>query len=303
MSRDVLASVPVLKRLAYRVLFWGAPDHSVATRPSAQLLSSRYVVLGRPPRLLTLRHNLRAIRLISNHPCCQLSPGRNYILFGCHVIETLRLHRLPPPLVETFTVVDPSGALHKRPLRGPVVLTTVHANWEMCLGLGHHAGVIDQVAAITLSHHDTTVDELFHRVRVVRLAAAAATLESAPLASLRAIQDGEVVAIVGDRDYGQSGIRTGPSNARWQIPVGPAALAVQGNCGVLLVLLARIGLTRFCLFVAPLHHPLPHLSSNEQVQELTHRLARWYRRFLQAVPQQWVAFHPVFTSGNRTGSP
>ena len=222
---------------------------------------------------------------------------RSFISFALNVCESFAMGGLKrsffqPPRIE---VMDPWGVFAQRPRMQPTIFTTVHCNWELAIAIYHHLQLIEGCAAVALTHHDPAIDALFDRMRG-RFNCRSLLLDRAPLASLRALKDGQHLCLVGERDYTGNGMSVRFGGARLRMPVGPAALAVQTGVPVVPALVARRSPTSFVVIIGR-----PLMADNtrpksEQVGVLTQRLADTYTRFLTAVPRQWVAFHDAWAA-------
>jgi lauroyl/myristoyl acyltransferase len=220
---------------------------------------------------------------------------RSYVSFGFSIVESLHLHQIPAKTLHPpeFTITDPWGLLRDPPIRGPRILATLHANFELAPALLHQRGELETLHAVSLSHGDPIIDGLFDRYRAAA-GVRSLLLDQAPLASLRALHKGAVVGIVGDRDYTGGGGFVKICGQRLCIPVGPAALAVQTGAIVVPSFLARRGHSRYQFFAGRPLQADPNLPKREEIQRICRRLAIWYERCLIAAPSQWVAFHPVW---------
>lgn len=208
---------------------------------------------------------------------------RMFTHFALHTVELLRLDRLP---AEPVRVVDPWGVFARRPLAGPVVLVTAHANWERLAEVLHRLGLTGQLDTVAAVHPDRRIDALLAGLRQ-RVGLRSATLDRAPLPLLRALRDRRVAILAADRPGGRS-VPFARRGHPLPAPLGPAALAVQADCPVVPILLGRQGLGRWVLLV---DRPLtgdPRLDPGPRAQALAARCARRLYRLLAACPGQWA---------------
>ncbi len=223
---------------------------------------------------------------------------RHYQFFALMFSESLRLDTLPNSAMgpERLKLVDPYKVFATRPLAGPAILVTVHANWELMLAAVHRLGLVTEVDAIALSVGDPEIDLLFHRSRS-GVGCRSLLFDRAPLAALRALKAGRIVGIIADRDYGGNGLRVPFAGEPLAMPLGPAALAVQTGAPVVPMFLARRGPGDLLLIVGKPLHPRADSAKDAQVVELTRRLAAELVRFINAAPPQWIAFHDAWAAG------
>lgn len=294
MTRPVLAQRPRLRRAMFRAAFVGLPLLPIlAGRVLAWLGSWAVWWLDANGRRV-IAHNLTPL---AGHrgPPTNAAIRRTYLSFLLAAVDSLHLHRftgarLRPP---RLTIVDPWGVAAQGPYTDAAVWCSVHVNFELCGALLVRAGILKRLDAIALSNGDEAIDRFFQRVRA---ASGVRTLmfERAPLASLRSISSGLGVGIVGDRDYTNSGRVVPVANGYLRLPPGPAALPVQTGCPVIPLLLARRGWKAYTLVIGKPLYASGAGTRREQVADLLTELGQWYGRLLQAVPTQWVAFHPAW---------
>ena len=145
---------------------------------------------------------------------------------------------------------------------------------------------------VSRSNLHSEVDDLFDRMRAGH-GASSLLLDKAPLASLRALRNGEILGIVADRDYTGNGLAMDLAGRKMPIPVGPAALSVQTGAPIIPMLLARRGTSAFSLIVAKPIKADNLTNKTAQMPDLLSQLAKTMDRFIHAVPSQWMAFHDL----------
>ena len=300
MSRDVLQRSPRLRRATYRLLFTLVPLISLeACRFIAWLGATVFWFLDARGRRV-VGANLAPLIASRSHDALRRAVRRSYLCFTFSLAEGLHLHRLPPAMLTApgYRVTDPWRMLADPPLRGPLIMATLHMNWELAPALLHQRGELELLHALSLTHNDEEIDSLYDRYRAAA-GVRSLWLDRAPLASLRALAEGAVLGIVGDRDYTGGGVAVAVCGRTLRIPVGPAALAVQSGATVHPSVLARRGLSRFHLLLGRPIQARPGLPKREEIRRICDELARWYERVLRAAPAQWVAFHPVWEPASK----
>lgn len=228
---------------------------------------------------------------------------RAYREFAVALSEGMRLGRLSPRYLapDRLRFVDPFRVFASRPLRGPAILVTIHANWELMLAATHRLGLIEQVEAIAMSNGDPAIDHLFERKRAA-VGCRSLLLDRAPLAALRALKAGRILGVLADRDYTGNGVRVRFAGEAMALPAGPAALSVQTGAPIVPMVLLRTGPRTFAVVVGRPLRPDPGKAKHAQVRELTDRLARVLARFIATAPSQWVAFHDAWHGAPDAGT-
>ncbi len=302
MSRDLLAAHPRLKRVVYRAMTDVAATipYALAWVVAWGIGTLVWLIDGHGRR--TVARNLAHLIPAACPDARARAVRRSYTAFAVAVAESLRLHRLPHWLLapERLTLVDPYGVFLVRPRPGPAVMVTVHSNWELLLAAAHRLNLVTQVEAIARTHGDPVIDHIFERRRAA-VGCRSLLLDRAPLASLRALKDGRVLGLLGDRAYSSlkgsgHGLRMQVAGAPMRVPSGPAALAVQTGAPVIPVALLRSGPLSFTLVVGKPLCADATLPKGAQVADLSARVTRALTRFIACAPAQWVAFHDAWES-------
>jgi KDO2-lipid IV(A) lauroyltransferase len=293
MSRDVLARHGAFKRVVYRLM------DAVANRAPMPVTRVLALLVGTITWALDPRGRAVVRRNLAHFipAACGEARARAvlaaYRSFAVQLSEGFRLGRLPESYLERLRLVDPWKVFAERPLRGPAILVTVHANWELMLAAVQRLKLIEQVEAIALSHGDPRIDHLFERKRAA-VGCRSLLLDRAPLAALRSLKADRILGILADRDYTGNGVRVPFAGAPLSLPPGPAALSVQTGAPVVPMLLLRVAPTAFAVVVAKPLRADEALPRPQQVLDLTDRLARTMVRFIAAAPTQWVSFHDAW---------
>ena len=113
--------------------------------------------------------------------------------------------------------------------------------------------------------------------------------------ALRAALDrGEIVGIIADRDITGGGMPVGLFGAPAPLPIGPALLAVETDTPVFVGAVHRVGRTRYHGELVALDPPPPG-ARRDRVLALLHAEARAFERIVAPVPDQWWSvFFPIW---------
>lgn len=287
MSRDLIP--PSFRHLAWRLLRIVARD---LTAGGAHLL-------GRRVADLVWWCDARGRRVVADNvaPFVPAPEARLRTVRACyrasadHLAYMLRLDRRRR--TASVTMHDPwgvfSGAL---PCAGPLVLTTVHADWTRLLATVHQLGLFQDLAVIALPAGDAWADALLADLH----ASCGATVlpwTDAPRAALRHLRAGGVLGVLADRDYAGDGLPMTLAGRAWRVPTGPAKLAQRS--GATLVPMAWM---RGTLLVG---RPL-RVGVDGTVIEVTRSLARFHLRTIAANPGRWIAFHQMWDTADVSGT-
>ena len=209
--------------------------------------------------------------------------------FARYLVEFFALHRVPRPDV----TVDGSEFLSQahRAGRGVIVLTAHLGNWEAGAVLIHRMGF--PVSAVALPHGDSGLDRLFNAQRqrcgieVIPLGRDAAAR------SLRSLQAGHVLGILGDRVFAGDGLQVTCYGRQLLLPRGPALLSTRSQAPVVPASLVREGMWKFRLLCEQPIWPTGRVAAMEALHALTQRYATAMERHLKRWPGQWLMFERV----------
>lgn len=106
-----------------------------------------------------------------------------------------------------------------------------------------------------------------------------------------ALRRGEIVAMLGDLPFGESGTTVNLLGHRVVWPKGPAVLAVRENAPVVVAVVVRTGPG---LYRAVIEDPiLPADGSRSAVDQIVQEVADKFGRLLRNYPTQWFRFKPL----------
>lgn len=295
MTRPLQLTRPYLARRLFRAV------RSVAQRTTPEVLHLPALLVGSIAWMVdrrgraTVRRNLTHFIPSRCPDALSRSVWRSYTSFCRYVAATLRMDRITPRelAADRLTLVDPWAVFRRRPLEGPAILAVAHCNWELTGAVLRRSGMVADIEGVMLSSGDAAVDALYERVRS-GVPGRTLWLGREPLAALRSLKAGRILAVAADRDYSHHGLRLDFAGQTMSIPRGPAALAVQTGAPIIPLLLARNGPSTWMLIVARPLKARPDQPKNAQVDRLTRELAATMQRFIAAAPSQWVAFHDAW---------
>ena len=286
MSRDLLATAPLLKRAAWRFGRILARD---LTAGGVQLVSRAVADLvwwfdGRGRKVL--EDNLTP--LIPAADARARAVRHCYHACADHLAHMLRMDRVARK-PQAIRLCDPwnvfANATEQGGIRGPLILATLHQDWTRILAALQTHGLVSDLAVIALPSGDAWADaELAHLHQ--SLEATVLPWAQAPRTALRHLRRGGVVGLLADRDYAGDGLVLQCAGRTWHVPTGPAKLALHTGAGIVPFVWIRQTLV--------VGKPITVRSAAE-VDSATRELARFQLRVLATNPGRWVAFHPVWS--------
>lgn len=171
--------------------------------------------------------------------------------------------------------------------------------------LGLHFGAIELQAYVAAVHAEgplttpmETIDDPALQAYFVRTRGALGIhivgLREARREILAALERGEPVGIVGDRDLTGGGMPARMFGAPTSLPLGPALVAIESGAPTYGVSVRRRPGGRYVGRLDPLAIP-PTGSRRERVSAMLEIEARWFERQVARAPEQWWAvFFPIW---------
>lgn len=215
--------------------------------------------------------------------------------FGKYLVDFFRFDKFDRIAMEKEVTIVGKENVDEclRKGRGLITVTAHLGSWElggvvMAL-LGYKFNVV------ALSHGSAKVDTLFVRqrenkgVKVIPLGTAVARC-------LGALRRNELIALLGDRNINETGIRVKFFDKEVSLPKGPAVLSLHNNTPILPGFLVRTKEDKFCLI---LDRPLPDVKEGtmeERLRKLTRELVNVIERYIRQYPGQWFMFYPIWGS-------
>jgi len=175
--------------------------------------------------------------------------------------------------------------------QGVIGLTAHLGHWE----LGGVALALNgvPVEAVALAHPEEQVNRLFTRQRE-RCGVRVIPVGVAVRRCFKALREGKMVAVVGDRDPLSSGVVVPFFGKPARIPKGPAVMAVKTGAAILPGFTIRMPGNRFVLFL-----DIPFLPADLGDEELNVyatavMCAAVIEKYIRLYPSQWFMYHRVW---------
>lgn len=174
---------------------------------------------------------------------------------------------------------------------GVIVLTGHIGNWEV------GAMAIRQMGwpstALALPHADPKINAFFNRKRTHFGAEVIQTGPSAFRQCAAALRRGTVLGLVGDRDFGGTGVRLPFFGHPVRMPRGPALLSLLTGAPILPVVVAREGPWRLRFVLGEtIYPPREGRADDAVVRNLTAAYARFLEHGIRTYPTQWLMLQP-----------
>lgn len=225
--------------------------------------------------------------------------ARAFVEYARYWMELLRAPHYPRERMHEIVRVEPEVWARWEPvLRGGAVIAVPHlGNFEP---FGHF--MVAQGLRTVAPIEETEPRELFEFLLARR--AGGQHLEIVPLGRafrpmLAALRNGDIAAMVADRDLGGDGVPVSLFGHATTLPVGPSALALRTGRPLVMARVLRVGPDRFRGDAWPVEAELTGERRADEVA-LTRALAARFEAAIAECPEQWWAvFQPYFGDQRR----
>lgn len=208
-----------------------------------------------------------------------------FLNFGLYLVEFFRYKSITEEFVRTH--VSRVGWEHVdnslKKGKGAILLTIHLGNWElggMAFGLLGYP-----IVAIALDHDHKKINDFF-RVRRESKGVENISLGMSIKHCFKALKQNKLVAILGDRDFSNSGHRMSFLGREKMIPRGPAVLALHSGSPIVPVFVTRQtngNLTVECL-------PPMNFSNKQSEIEIIQQYKSIMEDHIKKYPTQWLMF-------------
>ena len=214
--------------------------------------------------------------------------------FGWYLIEFLDMPRLQQRGLIVADLDELADRL--RPFRSGIIFSAHLGNWE--LGAAAIRGLGLPTSVVALRHEDARLDRLFNEQRARCGVGVIPSDVSSTRESLGLLRRGGWLAMLGDRDFGATGVEVDWFGGRARLPRGPALLSLRTGAPVVPVFMIREGPGRFRLHSEPAI--LPQSGAPPQaIRDLTQRYARVLESYIRRYPTQWLVMQPMLDAPAR----
>lgn len=240
-----------------------------------------------------VRDNLRTVFesqgiLLSNHVVegCSRKTFQN---FGKYLADFIRFRKQTPESLREYVSIQ--GMEHLETIRnsgrGAIMLTAHYGNWE--LGGAFIASMGIPINVIVRPVPKPALERIFQFFREQR-GMKIIPLEHAGMATIKALKRGEVVALVGDRDFSGNGVHRKFFGRETTLPRGGAWFAHRLGVPLYVGFATRTPDDSFILRVhepiEPKDYPTEEAIQDKIIQQMEDTIAR--------DPTQWFIFNPFW---------
>lgn len=222
---------------------------------------------------------------------CRILARRVFRNFGLYLVDFFRMKSLTVERinreVEIKGVENLDGILKQN--RGAILISCHLGNWEM-------GGVVVamlgyRISAVALTHKYKRINDFFINQREEK-GFKVISIGAVMKRCLTTLLNGELLALVGDRDFTNSGIVLDFFGVPTSLPKGPAILSLKTNSPILPVFFVRKD--RFSyefMFDKPIE-PAKYRDNDkeEAIKKIAQETVAVMERYIRQYPEQWLVF-------------
>ncbi len=210
--------------------------------------------------------------------------------FGRYLVDFFFMYRVNKQFVERNVTFEGKENLDRAVARGKgIIILTAHiGNWEMGAAVLSEMG--HKMTVIALPHKERSVNDLFNRQRM-KHGVTIVPISVAIRKCIEALRQGQMVALLGDRDFGSFGTPMTFLGRETHIPKGAAVFACKTGATILpaVVIPNGDGTFRTC-FAEPIIPPAGKTDEKAAVRELVKKGAVAIEAIIRQVPTHWLMF-------------
>jgi len=222
---------------------------------------------------------------------CVLLARKVFRNFALYLVDFFRMLHLDKDVVKKRVRVlgreNLDNALKKN--KGAIALSAHIGNWEM-------GGVVTailgyDISAVVLRHGHEGINKFFLGQREKK-GMKAILVDSIMKKCISALSKNGILALLGDRDFTNSGIMLNFFGVPTSIPKGPAMFSVKMGSPIVPTFFIREDRFNYKLiFDKPIEaEKTPGLETDEKVKNLTEKFVSILEKYIKEYPEQWLMF-------------
>jgi predicted LPLAT superfamily acyltransferase len=180
--------------------------------------------------------------------------------------------------------------------KGLILLTAHVGNWQTAMTALQK---LDRTVYLMMRPEDNAavketlnIDSEGERIRILYTDGAMGGVVEA----LKALSEGGIVSIMGDRTYGYASVEAMLLGAKVRFPYGAFSLAAAARCPVAVLLSAKVGMKQYMTDVSHMIDPPGGERDNREDEVLgcVHAFAQILEAYAERYPYQWFVFRDMW---------
>jgi Kdo2-lipid IVA lauroyltransferase/acyltransferase len=175
--------------------------------------------------------------------------------------------------------------------KGAIGITAHFSSWELCaMMLAMRYGALN---AVFMRHSNPGVNNFYIRQRAARNVKAIMPGPDCLKGCVNALHRGELLAIVGDLDYTNSGMHVPFLGKLFRAPKGAPLIALRSGAPMFYAAFVRKGSLRIGLEYGGTITVPENLDTEEKIKYISNIYLRYFEKIIIKDPTQWIMFFPL----------
>ena len=223
---------------------------------------------------------------------------KTYQYFGKYLADFIRFRKLTPEGIREKVSIQGLEHLEaiRNSTRGSIMLTAHYGNWELAGAIVAAMGI--QLNAVVRPVPSPALERIFNDFRS-RRGLKVIPLANAGLGITKALKRGEVVGLVGDRDFTGNGHPHAFFGRETSLPRGGAWFALRTGLPIFMTFATRAPDDTFILRIHPPIDPA-RFPTEEEIQA---QIVAIMEDTIARDPCQWFVFDPFWPNESRQNNP
>ena len=254
----------------------------------AVFLADLHRLISKRDRMAVME-NLRAIAPEASNEAIEKNCRSLFRNFAKYLVEFFRFSIVDKQYIQKNLSIEGLEKVDKALLKknGVLIVSAHMANWEF--GGIAMAMLKYPIACVALKHRDKRINKFFTGQREKKGMEVIPLGQAAPRC-LYALKKNKLLALVGDRDFTNSGIKIDLFGKLTTIPRGPAAFSIKTGAPLLLGILLRQKNNKLRFIYEGPFEIDPSGDYEQDVNSLTEKYISVIKEYIKANPDQWLIF-------------
>ncbi|MDP8229973.1 MAG: lysophospholipid acyltransferase family protein [Candidatus Gorgyraea atricola] len=211
--------------------------------------------------------------------------------FGLYLVDFFRIPKLNKENIDRNVKIEGLENIDKalKENKGAIILSCHIGNWEIA---GVAVGIKGyDISAVTLNHRHDRINDFFIKQREEN-GMKVIGMSSVMRGCIRTLLRNGMLALVGDRDFTDSGVTLEFFGVPTSIPKGPAALSLKTGSPIIPGFCIRHDRFSYKLiFEKPIEiKKIPGMTEEEMIKRATESFVPVMEKYIKAYPEQWLVF-------------
>ena len=178
--------------------------------------------------------------------------------------------------------------------KGAIAISAHLGNWE--LGAIVYSLLGYKMHAVVLKHRHRLINDFFTRQRTMK-GLSVIELGMAVRRCFKVLEENEMLAMLGDRDFTNHGFETRFFSKNALIPKGPAAFSLKKGAPLVPTFLIRNKDNSFTLYIEKPIYPKESGDFDKDLEALTQQYLAVLEKYIKMFPDQWYVFRYIWANG------